>query len=359
MKKWLKIGSGVLVGCVLAAAGILVSLLPPRVTSAKPRPQPTFNSNAWVASWDAKDGIKEGKQISSQLNSLSYFGGALDSEGNVIVLGPARQFRKEAFPRYKVTVKKYLTVVNDVYENPEDAKGQTKLKDTDLLQTLLADTAARKAHMDKLFAAVKEYGYDGLEIDYERVWRNPLVAYRYVKFIQELNQEAEEKKVPLRVILEPEVPANTLVFPEGPEYVIMAYNLYGLHTTKPGPKADLAFVDKVMGKVQNMPRPHSIAFATGGCVWTEGEKPRFVTEKEAVALRKQLKVKPQRDEKSQALVFRGKDKKGRQVEAWYADAQTLKAWKYRALQQQTDGISLWRLGGNERIKEYYPGMDEK
>lgn len=266
MKKWMKIGSGVLLGCALAAAGIVLSLVPPRVTSAKPRPQPTFNNNAWVASWDAGEGSKEAKQISSQLNSLSYFGGALDGEGNVIVLGPARQFRKEAFPRYKVTVKKYLTVVNDVYVDPDNAKAGSKLKDTDLLQTLLADTASRKAHMDQLFQTVKDYGYDGLEIDYERVWRNPLVAYRYVKFIQELNQEAEEKKVPLRVILEPEVPANSLVFPEGPEYVIMAYNLYGLHTTKPGPKADLAFVDKVMGRVQAMPRPHSIAFATGGCV---------------------------------------------------------------------------------------------
>lgn len=357
MKKWMKIGSGVFLGCALAAAGVVLSLLPPRVTSARQRPQPAFNNNAWVASWDEKEGSSEAKEISSQLNSLSYFGGALDSEGNVIVLGPIRQFREEVFPRYKVQVKKYLSVVNDVYT--DRAKGTAKLKDTDELQILLADAPARKAHIDQLLAAVKEYGYDGLEIDYERVWRNPVVAYRYVKFIQELNQEAEIRKVPLRVILEPEVPANTLVFPEGPEYVIMAYNLYGLHTTKPGPKADLAFVDKVMGKVRNLPRPHSIAFATGGCVWTEGEKTRFVTEKEAVALGKQLKAETQRDEKSQAMVFRGKDKQGRQVEGWYADARTLRAWKYSALQQQADGISLWRLGGNEKIREYYPGLDQK
>ena len=65
-----------------------------------------------------------------------------------------------------MTVKKYLTVVNDVYDNPQDPKGQTKVKDTSILETILATQASRQAHIDDLFRTMKAYGYDGLEIDY-------------------------------------------------------------------------------------------------------------------------------------------------------------------------------------------------
>ena len=32
------------------------------------------------------------------------------------------------------------------------------------------------------------------------------------------------------------------------------------------------------------------------------------------------------------------------------------AWKQQALEHGVDGISLWRFGGNERIKAYYAGL---
>lgn len=197
----MKILSGaVAAGIILVVAGT-VSLMVPSTSAAKQRPQPTFDNNAWIAYWDYDKGLKEAKDISSQLNSVSYFGGALDRQGQVIVLGPAKAFAAEKLPRYKVTVKKYLTVVNDVYDNPQDPKGQTKVKDTSILETILATQASRQAHIDDLFQTMKAYGYDGLEIDYEQVWKNPLVAFRYVKFIQEIAAAADEQQVPLRIIL--------------------------------------------------------------------------------------------------------------------------------------------------------------
>ncbi|WP_288165066.1 glycoside hydrolase family 18 protein, partial [Acidaminococcus intestini] len=243
MRKIIKILSGaVAAGVILLIAGA-VSLMVPSTSAAKQRPQPSFDSNAWVAYWDYSRGLKEAKAVSSQLNSVSYFGGALDSQGKVIVLGPAGDFITEKLPRYKVTVKKYLTVVNDVYDDPQDPKSQTKVKDTAVLENLLATKESRQAHIDDLFGTMKKYGYDGLEIDYEQVWKNPLVAFRYVKFIQEIAAAADEQQIPLRIIFEPSVPANKLIFPEGPEYVIMSYNLYGMHTKEAGPKADKAFID--------------------------------------------------------------------------------------------------------------------
>lgn len=359
MRKIVKILSGILAGSAIVLAAGFISLIVPSTSSAKQRPQPSFDNSAWIAYWDYDRGLKETKQVSSQLNSVSYFGGALDKDGKVIVLGPAAAFQKEKLPRYKVTVKKYLSVVNDVYENPDDPKARTSLKDTAVLENLLATQESRQAHIQDLFQTVKKYGYDGLEVDYEQVWKNPLVAFRYVKFVQEIAAAADEENLPLRIIFEPSVPANKLIFPEGPEYVIMAYNLYGTHTKDAGPKADTAFIDTVLSRADRLPRPHSIALATGGCVWEEGKTPYFVNEEEALALQKRLKADVTRDAASQALHFTGKDKDGKTVEAWYADADTLKAWKKQALEHGTDGLSLWRLGGNKNIRQYYPGLENR
>ena len=356
MKKIMKIGGGLLLGLALGAGAVGISLLPPRITAARPRSQPVFDSGAWVVSWDFPEGNREARMIQSQLNSVSYFGGVLDGQGKILVTGPWRTFRGEQFTRFRAPVRKYLTVTNDVYPYGVKVK-EKKPKDTELLDGLLATPESRKAHGEALLQALKGTGCSGLEIDYEQVWKNPFTAYRYVKFLQELNLQAEEKKVPLRVILEPDVPANSLIFPEGPEYVIMAYNLYGTHSSTPGPKAGLAFVDRMLDKVARMPRPHSIAFATGGCVWEQGQPPRFVTEKEARALAAKTGKKPERDEKSQALHFAAKNGKG-SLECWYADGETLKTWKHRALEKGVDGISVWRLGGNEKIRSYYPGLEE-
>lgn len=56
MKKIMKIGGGLLLGLALGAGAVGISLLPPRITAARPRPQPVFDSGAWVVSWDFRKG---------------------------------------------------------------------------------------------------------------------------------------------------------------------------------------------------------------------------------------------------------------------------------------------------------------
>ena len=82
----------------------------------------------------------------------------------------------------------------------------------------------------------------------------------------------------------------------------------------------------------------------------------MVTEEEARDLAKSLRADIQRDEASQALQFEGRRADGTDVTGWYADSETLKAWKQQALEHGVDGISLWRFGGNEHIKAYYAGL---
>ena len=93
----------------------------------------------------------------------------------------------------------------------------------------------------------------------------------------------------LRVPLAPGTSFSTTHFIAGPEYVVMLYNLYGTHTLLPGPKADRAFVQKILAN----------------------------------------------------MVFNY---------AWFADATTINYCISLAKEDGIKNIELWRLGGNSRIE---------
>ena len=357
MRNYIKAGMcTALASLMLFAAGCLPAGLS---ADAARRPQPTFNGNAWVTYWDFDRGLKEAVKIQSQLNSVSYFAAAFDRNNRIMLMGPAQKFTAQKFTRYRAEIKKYLTVVNDVYKDINNPAGESIEKDTQVLFRLFETDETMRGHSQDLLARVKKHRFDGLEIDYENIWKNPQLAKKFVRFLEVLVPAAEEAKIPLRVILEPGIPVTTYKLPEGPEYVLMCYNLFGVHSVAAGPKADDRFLDKMLGKVKQLPRPHSIALATGGCVWQEGKRPCFITEQEALALQKELKVTLHRDSLSAAQYFNGKDNAGKSVECWFADAKTIIAWKRQALDYGVDGISLWRLGGNHKIQEYYPGIMNK
>ena len=362
MGKYLKTSFFVAIGCaVLFIAGCLPNGL--SVNAA--RPQPVFNGNAWVTYWDFDRGMQEAVKVQSQLNSVSYFAAVFDGDGKPMVMGHPHKFIGKKLIRYKTKIKKYLTVVNDVYKDIHNPQGESLVKDTQVLLKLFENENTMRSHITELFSMVKKNRFDGLEIDYENIWKDPIIAERFMRFLELLVPMAEEEKIPLRIVLEPgfsefetsvDVPLPKFEFPEGPEYVVMCYNLFGTHSKLAGPKADIAFLDRMLVKTSQLPRPHSVALAVGGCVWQEGKIPCYITESEALQLAKTLKAEIKQDAGSQAHHFKGKDDTGKNVECWFADAKTIIAWKRQALDYGVDGISLWRLGGNYKIEEYYPGI---
>ncbi|WP_409344172.1 hypothetical protein [Paenibacillus sp. MBLB4367] len=65
----------------------------------------------------------------------------------------------------------------------------------------------------------------GVEIDYEKIrdsdWSKVGIFY------EELYRRLQAMGKTLRIVLEPRAPIERLTLPEGPVYVMMAYNLYG------------------------------------------------------------------------------------------------------------------------------------
>lgn len=234
-----------------------------------------------------------------------------------------------------------LTVVNDRFT--ED--GLAVQKDSMLITRLMATPESRRAHIDDIVDTVSTYNFEGVEIDYEKVkdedWDNVCAFY------EELYQRLQQGGKPLRIVLGPRMPIEKLTLPEGPTYIMMAYNLYGTHSG-PGPKADYAFIAKMGKKMDQLPGEHVMAFATGGFDWPESGKITALTEQEAAQLSMQSVKSPKRDQGSGAVYFDYIDSENRKHTVRYADARTLAQWMESEKKAGYYKIALWRMGGFEQ-----------
>ena len=309
--------------------------------------QQSSTDYSWVVYWDQDSGLKELGKVHKNLAGLSIFAVNFDSHGNFLYPEDWQTFiQKASKPK---GYKKYLTVVNDVFLET----GATLPKDKDVLRLLFKDEQSSLLHAQKLVALIKAGQYDGLEIDYEGFWKEPALAQAYQRFLVQLNNEAGKSKVPVRIILEPSVPFNAVTWPEGPEYVVMLYNLYGNHTTKGGPKTDKSLIAKTILAMGHLPGEKGVALATGGCTWENGAKGHLITETEAVRLQKFIQGIPVRDTSSHVIHFQYLKGKTR-GECWYADGETVRYWRSLSHSLGIKKIFLWRLGHNNQIQGLFP-----
>ena len=307
---------------------------------------PAVALSAWAAYWDMESGMTEYAAMRGRLRGLSYFAASFDAKDRLVVPDAVAKARQAALKK-EDKVPAYLTIVNDaVGEN-----GKALDKDTAVLRRVLADTVSMDRHIAEIIALGKEGRYDGIELDYERIWKDaPDLVPRFMDFTYRLSKAAIEAGLKLRIVLEPSTPFDA-GFCRGPEYVVMLYNLYGLHSA-PGAKADGAFIEKIVKRMADLPEKRAVALATGGCLWetASGKAQRFISQREAVDLRDRHQAREIRDGDSAALVFHYREKEKEYV-VWYADSETLNAWITVAARQGIPAVSLWRLGGNTDIRE--------
>jgi hypothetical protein len=190
-------------------------------------------------------------------------------------------------------------------------------------------------------------GAGGLEIDYEAIQSDVALWQRFVIFIEQLYTRTQSEGYPLRVVLGWNS-AKYVTFPDGPQYSIMCYNLYGTHSG-PGPKADRNFLQDVFTANDVLPGQPSLAFATGGFDWGDDGSVVSLTQSDAIALREKYGVSAEdisRDCDSAVLNFYYFDEEGSLHEVWYADGDTLAFWRSLALDAGYASFDLFRLGGN-------------
>ena len=296
-------------------------------------------TTVWLAYWDTDAGSKDIKQLKGSVYNISYFAAYFDKDDNLFIPEEIIQ-KKEKLEN--LPGKTYLSFVNDKAQSD----GTNILKDKDVLRRVFENDESMQNHIDKILSLTKQGKYDGVEIDYEALWKNTDLTQKFLVFTDKLYTQAETEGLKVRIVLEPQTPFAA-GFCKGPEYVVMMYNLYGLHSG-PGPKANREFIQSVLMKMQNLPGEKSVAFATGGCLWGSNGEKRLLTEDDAVALAKKQHAKLNRDKESGCQVF-SYEKDGVTYTIWYADAETITYWTSAALELGDTNISLWRMGGNSDI----------
>lgn len=298
--------------------------------------------SAWVAYWDMDRGIKEFNLANdgrSTYSSISYFAAYFNDDRKLFIPEPLLK-KQQDVNGFAGT--RYLTVVNDVQGKKNAA---AKFKDIGVVKKVLKNPKAQQKHADDIVKLAQTAGCSGIDLDYERVFRDKEAAKLYLQFIAVLYEKAQAEGMQLRVILEPNVDFGAYKFPKGPQYVVMLYNLYGTHSGE-GPKADFAFIRKTADKMKSLPGTPGAALSAGGCLWSSGGEKRFISEQDALSLARRYKKVPERSFKSNALHFSYEDEKGNECAVWYADELTLKSWMNKAEDAGMGDICIWRLGGN-------------
>ncbi len=297
---------------------------------------------AWIVYWDWASGIEEAKSMVPPPERLIAFGALFDADEHVILEPEASDMLRAmqaAFPSGKV----WLSVINDLTLSA----GGYSNKDAGLLRRLLSDPEKRAEHVRELVTLAEAWKLKGLEIDYENMRGDAELLASYTAFLRELWGELKSRGIALRACLE----WDTVLYaelPEGPEYVVMCYNLYG-HHSGPGPKADKAFLREVAALWAGR-KDCVMALAAGGYDWVDGQVAREVRETEAEKIFRSRNLKTARDPDSGA-VYGEYLAEGKTHTVWYADTETLRVWMETLLEAGFSRFDIFRLGGN-RIADW-------
>ena len=325
------------IGVLCGASFIFFGYTAGCVTKAMPYSPP--ERTAWLVYWDAQNGVSESNASDKKYTSVSYFA-AYFNEQDALFIPEGFQEEKAILkqPEFKPQYE-YLTVVNDIA-----GKSKNSFKDINVVKRVLDGDAKRILHAYEIIELAQTYHCNGIDLDYEQIFKDPIAAEDYIKFIKILYDKASVHNIKLRVILEPSVKFSNYDFPKGPQYIVMFYNLYGLHSG-PGPKADFSFIEATAERMKALPAPIGVAFSTGGCIWGDNGEKKFISGQAAKSLAQEQHASQKRDAKSDDLYFSfAKDNVNYTV--WYADQDTLESWEKKAAALGLHSVSIWRLGNS-------------
>lgn len=323
----------------------------------KPVGEPApISLSTWIVDWDWDSSTEDMGQLLDKLSSVQLFLGYFNEQDQVVWNDDLKTKVSDARVKLSTDQKQsdtpiYLTLVNDIAKQD----GTSIQKDEGLVERIIATPESQYRYIEHWLTIVHENNFDGLEMDFENIpddkW--PLL----LDFYEMLYRRLAAENIPLRIVMEPKVDFKSLELPEGPQYVVMAYNLFGYHSG-PGPKADRSFLGRLTARMEYIPGEPVVAIATGGFDWSLSGNKVALSEQTAAEL--QVKATTDsviRDEASGAMTFNYQDDQGENHTVWYADAQTLQYWIEIIQQRGYSNISIWRMGNLsdqslKMLKEY-------
>ncbi|MHC1786754.1 MAG: hypothetical protein AB9880_06815 [Christensenellales bacterium] len=323
----------------VAVVMLLTTLPSPNALAASLSGHTPSQHAAWIVYWDARAGLTEAVLHKERFDSLIYFGAFFNNDDSLFY--PPELIELEDVLKIILADSPkptYLSFVND-FTLPD---GTYSNKSVPLLRRLLQTSPERSQRLaDDLVALTASRGLQGIEIDFESILSDLPLWDSFFTFLRDLYTKCSAKGLRLRVLLEPRTPFDSLIFPVGPEYVMMCYNLYGYHSG-PGPKANRDFLTSMAGKMSVIPKENrSFALALGGFDWANG-KVSQLTAQEAERILAEQGATMRRYEEVASFAYT--DAKGILHEIWYADDTTVAYWIGVLNGLGEDSVDLWKLG---------------
>lgn len=292
--------------------------------------------SGWLPYWDYSDAKLSWMNSEIKPEEIIAFGVVYQDE-ELYMSDETREMLSDLLMMEDEVV--YLSFVNDVLK--ED--GTYIQKDKEFLENFLVDSEKREKYINDIIEMCVNYQVDGVEIDYENIKDDTKLWGHYGEFISELYVACEKNDLGLRAVLAYDT-AKYVDLPLGPRYVIMCYNLYGLHS-EAGPKADKDFLQLVF-EINEVLKPNvSMAFANNGFVWSDDGEINAITQTDAENIAYLFDAVIYLDEESQAKTYEYFDASGLKYEVWYADEYTLSKWIQWAEEAGYKEHALWRYGG--------------
>ncbi|MDI6706697.1 MAG: glycosyl hydrolase family 18 protein [Bacillota bacterium] len=225
----------------------------------------------------------------------------------------------------------------------------------ELARQMLKTAESRKVFIDEIEKKIKEYKYDGVNIDIENI---PLEDRdRFSSLMKELYERLSPQGYKVTVSVPAKTGDNRSNSWSGPfdykeigkysDYVaIMTYDEHG-YSSGPGPVASYNWVRDVMRyTVKEIPASKVLIGIPGyGFDWTVGQKgPRYISYSQAIETAASRRVDIQWDNTAKVPYYKYKDDNGKMHEVWFESKYSLDYKLNIAKEFNTAGIALWRIG---------------
>lgn len=325
------------------------------------KPPPKLQVLGWIPYWDQKRAFETVKRNPGSFDVISLFWYGLSPQGEIVTYKGVKQDR-EIIDFAKQENIKVLAILANLIEEEGDVWDHKRV------ELVIENSQKRKAHIEAIVAKVEEFGFDGVNIDYEALERSQ--RDNFSRFVQELSTSLHSKGKILGVAIHPKTSENNPKEDNGShaqDWVAisrsadqMYFMTYGEHSleTDPGPVASITWVNDIISYAKKLKVPQEkiiLGIGLYGLEWQrEGNDFQPArSDTEELLYTDILKIASRSgsqiiwDRKSHASYI-DYDFEGREHVVWFENRRSVSEKIKFAMRNKLGGIALWRLGGEDQ-----------
>lgn len=306
----------------------------------------SFSQSAWIPSFDFENGLKSlevRKETIREVNPVLY---GVNNDGTLMNRKPTEESLKNFLSYCKAEGIKVVPTIGSY--------------DFRIMSSVMQSDVYIDKHVQEIISEINKYGYDGIDIDYERIRTTEKDGY--LAFLRKLKNELEKIGKDLSVTVFAKTRDNTQDTLYAQDWIeigkiadkvrIMAYD-YTLQTsTIPGPIGPIDWIEEVLmyadGKIPN--EKTILGIHLYAYLWKE-EKASALTYSAVLNILKNTNIKGEYNTEIGEGYAEYKCSDGSRCILFYQTPQGVKDRIDLAKKYNLVGVTYWRLGGEEKLLE--------